>query len=582
MRELESTRDTFESVWVAIVLAFVLRAFIVEAFVIPTGSMAPRLYGEHLQVTCPACGYEYAFGSVADIHQRGARYPEQSPLGALCPNCGSPPLDQKATIRSGDRVLVMKYLYDFREPSPWDVVVFKNPQNNRENYIKRLIGLPGEMIEIVHGDVFVRRGRDCDGDGRIDRRDFAHPDAASASPWTIRRKPRIAQEAMWQVVYDNDYRVDLSVFDRLARDDTPQPPRWEDLARTGRWDLSGENGRMFSFVGGQRAELNFVAADSVFLPHYGYNARKVEIQSGNIRPGVDVCSDLRLSFTFVPDSPDACVSLLLTSMEHQFKAELHGDGGATLLHRTDGQESWTDWGTVRLAPLKTGRGYELALTHVDFRVSFEVDGREVLASRDEKYPGNQDEAKARLEERLRHAADGNRPIPTPQVRIAAWGGKSDLRHVKLVRDEYYTCPDGLHEDRARIPAVLLKYFDRLASMGRIPDPPQAWGVTGNPIVLDKGPDRDLDEFFVLGDNSPQSLDGRSWSSAAATLRLWEKDGRILPDWQAGAEPVYKLGTVPRYNLIGKALFVYWPSGFSVPALPQIPIVPNVGRMRFIR
>ena len=46
-RELVVVRDTVESIWVAIVLAFVLRAFAFEAFVIPTGSMAPRLMGAH-------------------------------------------------------------------------------------------------------------------------------------------------------------------------------------------------------------------------------------------------------------------------------------------------------------------------------------------------------------------------------------------------------------------------------------------------------------------------------------------------------------------------------------------------------
>jgi len=62
----------------------------------------------------------------------------------------------KEYVNAGDRVLVLKYLYRFREPEPWDVVVFRNPQDNRQNYIKRLIGLAGETIEIVHGDIFYK------------------------------------------------------------------------------------------------------------------------------------------------------------------------------------------------------------------------------------------------------------------------------------------------------------------------------------------------------------------------------------------------------------------------------------------
>ena len=96
----------------------------------------------------------------------------------------------------------------------------------------------------------------------------------------------------------------------------------------------------------------------------------------------------------------------------------------------------------------------------------------------------------------------------------------------------------------------------------------------NPITLRKFDDSDLDEFFVLGDNSPQSLDSRAWTLASPTLRLFDDAG----------EPHYQLGTVPRYNMIGKAFCVYWPAGFSVPALPSgFPrVLPNVGRMRLIR
>ena len=59
---ISSIRETLESIWVAVVLAFVLRAFVLEAFVIPTGSMAPRLMGQHWQFDCPACKYSYDRG----------------------------------------------------------------------------------------------------------------------------------------------------------------------------------------------------------------------------------------------------------------------------------------------------------------------------------------------------------------------------------------------------------------------------------------------------------------------------------------------------------------------------------------
>src|ERR1700758_4663456 len=52
-------KDTIESILVAFILAFIFRAFVVEAFVIPTGSMAPTLLGAHLSFVCPDCGYAF-------------------------------------------------------------------------------------------------------------------------------------------------------------------------------------------------------------------------------------------------------------------------------------------------------------------------------------------------------------------------------------------------------------------------------------------------------------------------------------------------------------------------------------------
>ena len=55
------------------------------------------------------------------------------------------------------------------------------------------------------------------------------------------------------------------------------------------------------------------------------------------------------------------------------------------------------------------------------------------------------------------------------------------------------------------------------------------------------------------------------------MRLYDEEGGFQ----------YQLGTVPRYNIVGKAVLVYWPAGFRLPIL-NWPIVPNVGRMRLIR
>src|SRR5882724_103299 len=58
----DNWRETIESVVVAFVLAFLFRTFEAEAFVIPTGSMAPTLYGQHRDTKCKECGTQFATG----------------------------------------------------------------------------------------------------------------------------------------------------------------------------------------------------------------------------------------------------------------------------------------------------------------------------------------------------------------------------------------------------------------------------------------------------------------------------------------------------------------------------------------
>jgi len=549
-RELNTVRDTVESVWVAVILAFVLRAFMIEAFVIPTGSMAPRLLGEHWQLVCPACGYDYSYGvpSSAQNHPDFDRARPQTPTGATCPNCGCtyPAAMLPDYPRSGDRVLVMKYLYRLRDPEPWDVVVFRNPQSNRDNYIKRVIGLPGERIEIVHGDVFVDKG-----DGQ----------------WRIRAKPPQAQKAVWQVIYDNDYPPNAELYAKLDRLGA-SPPGW--ALTMGRWDLTGQDGRRFLYPGGDRAEIAFSAGQDAFLPHYGYNLPSTEAQS--IDRFTDICSDLELSAVFVPQTGDCRLSLLLSSFERRFKAEICADGKVWLWH--EGPDSppgqWEMWGRRQLKPLAKGGCHEVALAHADFRVALWLDGQEVLASTEQQYPADYNWLKARVATNR----DGRiiRPIPTPQVSFVAEGGPSELWHVRLFRDVFYTCPQLQPVERDASP--LWDFARWMQRRGRLADRGSGWGTTGNPIKLAKFPGRpELDQFFVLGDNSPQSLDGRCWTKAAPTLRLTD---------QKTGETLYQLGTVPRYGLIGKAFFVYWPAGFGVPKLPGLPILPNVGKMRLIR
>jgi len=110
--EKSTVREYFESIVVAVVLALFIRTFVVQAFKIPTGSMEPNLLvGDHLLVN------KFVFAPAASGLER-----------ALLP--------MRPIVRG-------------------DVVVFKFPEDPERDFIKRIIGLPGETIEVRGTQVLV-------------------------------------------------------------------------------------------------------------------------------------------------------------------------------------------------------------------------------------------------------------------------------------------------------------------------------------------------------------------------------------------------------------------------------------------
>lgn len=132
-------RENIEALTVAIVMAVMLKYFAVEAYQIPTGSMQPTLMGQ-------------------DFRPDG-----DSPGGAI-----------------KDRILVDKFSFHMRDPERWEVVIFKYPLNRAQNFVKRLVGMPGEQLKIQYGDVWTR------------------PDASAE--WKIARRPANVQREHWKAV----------------------------------------------------------------------------------------------------------------------------------------------------------------------------------------------------------------------------------------------------------------------------------------------------------------------------------------------------------------------------------------------
>lgn len=123
-----------------------VRTMLVEPFGVPTGSMAPALVGNHRETACPRCGHPVVVGEPI----AGER-----PVDAACPNCGQRGIDLDGTWEiPGDRLLVDKNVFNARSPRRWEVAVFRCRVDLSKPYVKRMIGLPGEAVQLVGGDVF--------------------------------------------------------------------------------------------------------------------------------------------------------------------------------------------------------------------------------------------------------------------------------------------------------------------------------------------------------------------------------------------------------------------------------------------
>jgi len=76
-------RENVEAVIIAIVLALIIRHFAVQAFEIPTGSMAPTLYGDNRPQKCPECKWKFSVGASRTNDGHRPTLDDQ----IVCPNC---------------------------------------------------------------------------------------------------------------------------------------------------------------------------------------------------------------------------------------------------------------------------------------------------------------------------------------------------------------------------------------------------------------------------------------------------------------------------------------------------------------
>jgi signal peptidase I len=522
----EGMRDTVEGVVIAFILAFVFKTFEAEAFVIPTGSMAPTLYGRHKEVTCSGCGLHYAIGASQEIDQDSGRLlPGNRVNKSLCPGCRFENSALEASVFNGDRIVVNKQVAKYRR---YDVVVFKNPEEPHVNYIKRLIGLPGETIRIRQGDIHARK--------------------SDSEPWQIQRREDLGKQREVQLlVYDDRHpprpllkaggeeRWAPATYRAVDRDIAGWPAvenAWMPNAESRVYTVDAPPGPLqwlrYRHLIPTPEQWNDADAErqleSPLLPHLvtdfcGFN-------SDNRYGDQELywTNDLTLDFTVdIQDiRSDAVLTIELEEGIRTVRCEIQPQSGNVVLSAvTHGEPGQPDPPPVVVASgtcSLSGPGeYDISFASVDDRLTLWIDGSPVPLETQQEL--NTPEINLPTDRDMAPAG------------IAASGLRAAVSDLVIKRDIYYrndlvafdpdsgSTADPWHQDYGSDYSSVVAHevsFNRSHQLTSSFRSPEIWGKLYTELLLQQqelfGPLLEFrladDEYLMLGDNSPASKDGR--------------------------------------------------------------------------
>jgi len=384
-------RSLAEFVILLLIAVQLFRTWIVEAYRVPSGSMACTLLGLHFDAVCDACGNRFACGAADDTR----------PARIVCPQCGYTGMDPaQLPIARGDRLLVSKGAFAFRSPRRWEVAVFRSPHQATQAFVKRIVGLPGESIEIREGDLFV--------DGQLVRKDLA------------------AQRAMSVLVHDAQF------------ESTEVPPHWQSDAPASLWH--GEGGR-FVFAGDRRASAAGSArfdwlsyrnyrrspSDPAQIDEVPISDRLAYNTASRRSEEISLVSDVRLAMRVLTSGPGN-LGVRITDGRDHFEVHMTpATGQATLFQN----------GTPVRESRATGALFQ---THSTLEIS--VFDKQLLATVDDRL----------LFEPLPY--EPSRLPYTASTRPIAIGASDlvvELTEVQVYRDVYYTDPGRVYLGSSQMP-----------------------------------------------------------------------------------------------------------------------------------
>jgi len=392
-----SLRRLSEQLVLLLIAVLLMQTWYIEGLVlscrVTSGSMAETLLGLHRKVVCEDCGYRFPCGS-------DRRPPSER---AVCPNCGYDhnKLEDLPDI-PGDGLLIHKSLFRLRRPQRWEVIAFGHPQWAAHTQIKRVVGLPGEKIEIRHGDVYI--------DGRIQRKDL------------------FQQRAMAIPVHDASFQ---------PKHGASPPPRWRKKSPDSPWGSAGGDFahpetkhnkaidwleyRHWRRLPGLLRDLDESAVREDWVPDLsGYNQ-----DLPRLNEDVHPVTDLMLSFQLVEASGDGRLAVRASDGSEQFKVWIDRRGNRYEVRQNDQAVSHAS-AVGKLPAGDDGLGIEISLFDQQFLLAF--NGKVAACWQYEP-------------------AGPNRQPSSRPLAIGSQGIKARIRDVRVYRDVYYTRPVGVRARR---------------------------------------------------------------------------------------------------------------------------------------
>lgn len=547
---------------IAILLALMFKSFEAEAFIIPTGSMAPALQGQHKDLDCDQCGYQYQV-SASEEARANARI-----IATTCPLCRFTTNVSRNvpghTTFNGDRILVNKWIYDFNDPERYDVIVFKNPNSAKQHYIKRLIGLPGENILIEGGDIYTMTAQD---DGSYTR--------------TLQPKPSKKLLHIAEKVADTKY-----FGSELRRVEWPQ--NWQQRAGEPNWSSNEDSGDI-EFQSEAKPETSWLSF-RLTTPEENQWPEILELAESQ-KSVKDIAFDGRLISDYVAHN-DGIINLSQRSgslglhwvgdvgvrMDCDLNASDQSGGGMLYLDLVEGGAHFqcaldTTTGQATLTA-KSPAGSGIEFVGADGEVVATPIATTALVG-----SGRHTITFFNADDRLHLWIDGTlvefdavdyrrSDIPVPHwsaedpgdaqpLAVGCQNLAMKIHRLEVLRDVYYVSAAStayMQNETGTDPAFIMQTM-RSPEMWSEPEVVSFFrkkkGQTKPMFFLKDSADPDKDQFLPMGDNSAQSLDGRVW-----------------------AGPKF----VERDLLAGRAMVIFWPHSLKKP----VPFFPNFGRMGFIR